>query len=133
MYSESGDYGSAIEQFTDEFHAYKRLGLKMEAGHAERMIGEMLMYQGEYDSALIRAKNYLSKHFTRLFGEKIINFSFVETAVEERNKVEEQRAYATIARIHLVHGQSEEDPVNRRRIINLAQKAFLEAALLCKT
>lgn len=57
----------------------------------------------------------------------------LETAVEERNKVEEQRAYATIARIHLVHGQSEDEGTTRQRIINLAQKAFLEAALLCKS
>uniref|UniRef100_A0A336LVF7 CSON005624 protein n=1 Tax=Culicoides sonorensis TaxID=179676 RepID=A0A336LVF7_CULSO len=115
LYSDCGDYESAITQFKDEFTAYKSLGMKMQAGHAERMIGEMLMYQAEYDSALKFAQNYL------------------KTAVEERNQVEQQRAYATIARIHLVHGQSEEEESKRHRIINLAQKAFLEAALLCKS
>lgn len=61
IYSENGEYEKAIVQFKDEFSAYKSLGMKMEAAHAERMIGEMLMYQGEYDSALKFAQSYLSK------------------------------------------------------------------------
>ncbi|XP_063699917.1 tonsoku-like protein [Culicoides brevitarsis] len=115
LYCDNGDYEQAIAQFKDEFEAYKALGMKMEAGHAQRMIGEMLMYQGEYEAALKFATNYL------------------KTAVDEKNKVEEQRAHATIARIHLVHGQSEDEGPKRQKIINEAEKAFLRAALACNS
>lgn len=61
LYSDNGDYERAIVQFKDECAAYKSLGMRMAAAHAQRMIGEMLMYQGEYDPALKYAQSYLSK------------------------------------------------------------------------
>lgn len=54
-------------------------------------------------------------------------------ALDEQDKVEQQRAYATIGRIHLVHAQSEETFQEQRKPLSLAEKAFLEAVLLCKS
>lgn len=108
-YSESGEYDSALEEFTEERENWQRIGRRMEAASAGRMMGEMYMQLGEYEKALELQNKYLS------------------VARAEKNDIEQQRAYATLGRLYLYMGESD------HKALNLAEKMFLKALLVCKS
>lgn len=58
------------------------------------------------------------------------------TAVEENNKIEEQRAYATIGRVYLTKAQSQlnapQKSADLAKSIKNAEKQFLKSLLICK-
>lgn len=59
---------------------------------------------------------------------------FPELVKKLHNKVEEQRAYATLGRSHLLHGQalSESSAAGAMNELKLAEKAFLKSLLMTK-
>lgn len=63
-----------------------------------------------------------------------IPFFISETVKKLHNKVEEQRAYATLGRAHLLHGQSQNDVSigSAKEQLKQAEKAFLKSLLLIK-
>lgn len=64
------------------------------------------------------------------------NCKRIGTAVDENNKIEEQRAYATIGRVYLTKAQSEINAPhktdNLAKCIKNAEKHFLKSLLICK-
>lgn len=58
------------------------------------------------------------------------------TAVELNNKIEEQRAYATIGRVYLTKAQSQSNALQKTddlaKSIKCAEKYFLKSLLICK-
>lgn len=61
-------------------------------------------------------------------------FVVAEIAKKLQNKVEQQRAYATLGRVHLLHGQSlsETSASGAMEQLKLAEKSFLRSLLLIK-
>lgn len=57
---------------------------------------------------------------------------FAETATDENNKVEQQRAYATIGRVYLLQAQSNPTDAEAMKLLKRAEKHFLESLLICK-
>lgn len=59
-----------------------------------------------------------------------------ETAIQEENKIEEQRAYATIGRVYLTKAQSlfnsQFKSLESEKAIVQAERNFLQSLLICK-
>jgi len=57
-----------------------------------------------------------------------------EIAKRLKNQVEEQRAYATLGRVHLLHGQclADSSASGAMEQLKLAEKSFLRSLLLIK-
>lgn len=53
-------------------------------------------------------------------------------AKELNNQVEEQRAMATLGRIHLLQGQSSTDETEAETSLKAAEKAFMKSLVLCE-
>lgn len=60
------------------------------------------------------------------------NVIFLGTVKELGNKVEEQRAYTTLGRAHLLHGQSLDNIKSGQKSFKKAEKAFIKSLLVCK-
>lgn len=68
---------------------------------------------------------------------KLLKFSLsTATAVDQNNKIEQQRAYATIGRVYLTKAQSQlnapQKPDDLAKSIKSAEKQFLHSLLICK-
>jgi tetratricopeptide (TPR) repeat protein len=89
---------------------------KIEIARVNRMIGEVLMLKGKYSEA--------HKH------EQV----YLKLAKDCSDLVEQQRAYATIGRCHLLRAEDESvggsDNVNND--YKAAEKAFLKSLIICK-
>lgn len=103
-----------MSEFKDEANTNEKLGNKMEKAKSHRMIGEMYMLMGEFTKALQNEMIYLN------------------VAKEEDDKIEVQRAYATIGRCHLLHGQSLPDLQTSLKPLEKAEKSFIKSLLVCK-
>lgn len=57
---------------------------------------------------------------------------FLECSKSAQNAIEEQRAYATIGRVYLLHGQSLSETEVATPQLRKAEKAFLKSLLVCK-
>ncbi|KAI9588181.1 hypothetical protein GQX74_004027 [Glossina fuscipes] len=116
FYNQQGRYQDAVKEYQMEAEIYAKMGKDLETGKAQRMIGEMCMLLGEFDKAKDHITNYL----------KIVK--------KLQNTVEEQRAYTTLGRAHLLHGQSLNDVSASDAMSQLkqAEKSFLKALLLIK-
>ncbi|VVC96343.1 unnamed protein product [Leptidea sinapis] len=112
FYYEHTRYSEALEEYKNEAAVYKELGLRLEWGTCNRMIGEMYMFLAEFDKAL----KYEERHLA--------------VAKELSNLVEEQRAMATLGRIYLLQGQSSEDEESKTSL-SAAEKAFMKGLILC--
>lgn len=66
----------------------------------------------------------------------IFTNGFAATAVDQNNKIEEQRAYATIGRVYLTKAQSQLNAPQKSddlaKSIKSAEKQFLKSLLICK-
>jgi NF-kappa-B inhibitor-like protein 2 len=108
---------SALKEFNQELSIRENLDdNKMDLGRSNRMIGEVLMLKGRYSDA--------QKH------EQI----YLKIAKECDDLVEQQRAYATIGRCHLLKAEDEtvggsDNPAND---FKAAEKAFLKSLIICK-
>lgn len=85
----------------------------MAFGKSHRLIGEMHMYMENFSEALVHVE------------------IFLQMAKKTNNRVEEQRAYATIGRVHLVHGQSLPSLVTSEEPLRHAERAFLKSLNVC--
>lgn len=133
-YNGEGDYERAFEEFKEEKEAYLHLGSSLDAARAERMMGEMQMMLGEYHKALEHEKKYLGKWVTCYHRwSPPLTELILEVAKEEEDKLEQQRAYATIGRIYLVMGQEEEEPIKRQNDLQLAEKTFIKSLHLSRS
>lgn len=63
FYYKHNRYDDALDEFKNEAEIYKELGLRMEWGTSNRMIGEMYMLQAEFDKAL----KYEERHFGNFY------------------------------------------------------------------
>ncbi|XP_045766391.1 tonsoku-like protein [Maniola jurtina] len=107
-------YSDALDEYKNEASICKELGLRMEWGTCNRMIGEMYMLMAEFDKALKYEERHLS------------------VAKELDNLVEEQRAMATLGRIYLLQGQSSADDAESQQSLIAAEKAFMKSLVLCE-
>ncbi|XP_045495806.1 tonsoku-like protein [Colias croceus] len=113
-YYKNTRYGDALEEYKNEASVCKELGLRMEWGTCNRMIGEMYMLLAEFSKAL----KYEERHLA--------------VAKELNNLVEEQRAMATLGRIYLLQGQSSTDNDESKTSLVAAEKAFMKGLVLCE-
>ncbi|XP_023293316.2 tonsoku-like protein [Lucilia cuprina] len=116
FYNQQGRYQNAVKEYQEEASIYARMGKKLETAKAHRMVGEMYMLLCEFDH-----------------GKEHIN-DYLKIAKKLQNKVEEQRAYTTLGRAHLLHGQALADTSASNAMTQLkhAEKAFLKSLLLTK-
>ncbi|CAK1586392.1 unnamed protein product [Parnassius mnemosyne] len=114
FYYKHNRYSDALEEYKNEAAVVKDLGLRMEWGTCNRMIGEMYMLLAEFDKAL----KYEERHLA--------------VAKELNNLVEEQRAMATLGRIYLLQGQSSNDEKEAKISLTAAEKAFMKSLVLCE-
>ncbi|XP_017121409.1 tonsoku-like protein isoform X2 [Drosophila elegans] len=92
------------------------MGKELETAKAKRMVGEMYTLLCDYDAAKDHINDYL------------------KIAKRLKNQVEEQRAYATLGRVHLLHGQTLADSSASGAMeqLKLAEKNFIRSLLLIK-
>uniref|UniRef100_A0A1A9WG26 Tonsoku-like protein n=1 Tax=Glossina brevipalpis TaxID=37001 RepID=A0A1A9WG26_9MUSC len=116
FYNQQGRYQDAVKEYKLEAEIYGKMGKQLEMGKAQRMIGEMCMLLGEFD----KAKDHIT--------------IYLKIAKKLQNTVEEQRAYTTLGRAHLLHGQSLNDTSasNAMNQLKQAEKSFLKSLLLIK-
>ncbi|XP_073840267.1 tonsoku-like protein [Musca autumnalis] len=116
FYNQQGRYQHAVKEYEEEAILYSKLGKQLEMAKAHRMVGEMYMLLSDFDNAKSQINTYL----------KIVK--------KLQNKVEEQRAYATLGRAHLLHGQalSETAASNSMNELRQAERAFLKSLLMTK-
>ncbi|KOB64744.1 Uncharacterized protein OBRU01_23738, partial [Operophtera brumata] len=114
FYYKHNRYSDALDEYKAEASICKELGLQMEWGTCNRMIGEMFMLMAEFDKAL----KYEERHLA--------------IAKELNNLVEEQRAMATLGRIYLLQGQSSSDDGEAKTSLKAAEKAFMKSLVLCE-
>ncbi|KAH9638989.1 hypothetical protein HF086_000915 [Spodoptera exigua] len=114
FYYKHNRYSDALDEYKSEASIYKDLGLRLEWGTSNRMIGEMYMLLAEFDKAL----KYEERHLA--------------VAKELKNLVEEQRAMATLGRIYLLQGQSTTDESESKVSLRAAEKAFMKSLVLCE-
>ncbi|XP_047993133.1 tonsoku-like protein [Leguminivora glycinivorella] len=113
-YYKKNRYADALDEYRTEASVCKELGLRMEWGTCNRMIGEMYMLLAEFDKALKYEKRHLA------------------VAKELNNTVEEQRALATLGRIYLLQGQSTSGK-EAEESLKAAERAFLKGLALCES
>ncbi|XP_054733938.1 tonsoku-like protein [Anastrepha obliqua] len=116
FYNQQGKYQNAVNEYQQEAEIYTKLGKKLEMAKANRMIGEMFMLLSEFG----KAKEHINL--------------YLDIVKKLHNKVEEQRAYATLGRAHLLHGQNviESSKSNAMDPLRQAERAFLKSLLLIK-
>ncbi|XP_039485762.1 tonsoku-like protein [Drosophila santomea] len=116
FYNQQGKYTDAVREYVQEAQIYASMGKELETGKAKRMVGEMYTLLCDYDAAKDHINDYL------------------KIAKRLKNQVEEQRAYATLGRVHLLHGQSLADTSASGSMeqLKLAEKNFLRSLLLIK-
>ncbi|XP_034109087.1 tonsoku-like protein [Drosophila albomicans] len=115
-YNQLGKYNEAVKEYKQEASIYTSMGKELETAKAKRMLGEMYTLLCDYDTA----KDYIN--------------DYLKIAKRIQNKVEQQRAYATLGRVHLLHGQSLADTTASAAMeqLRLAEKSFLRSLLLIK-
>lgn len=102
-----------------EYHEMKQISLetncKLDVGRADRMIGEVYCEKGEFNKAITHQKNHLS------------------IAREESDKVEEQRALATLGRTYFLLAESILDNRSEMRATALseAKKFYIKSLDIC--
>ncbi|KAJ2944215.1 hypothetical protein O0L34_g18194 [Tuta absoluta] len=115
FYYKHNRYSDALDEYKAEAAICKEMGLRLEWGTCNRMIGEMYMLMAEFDKAL----KYEERHLA--------------VAKELKNLVEEQRAMATLGRIYLLQGQSTGDEEEAKTSLKAAEKAFMKSLMLCES
>ncbi|KAH8270318.1 hypothetical protein KR018_007724 [Drosophila ironensis] len=116
LYNQRGKYHEAVKEYRQEAQIYASMGKELETARAKRMVGEMFTLLCDYEAAKDHINDYL------------------KISKRVKNQVEEQRAYATLGRVHLLHGQSLADTSASGAMEQLkqAEKSFLRSLLLIK-
>ncbi|XP_068149449.1 LOW QUALITY PROTEIN: tonsoku-like protein [Drosophila tropicalis] len=115
-YNQITKYNEAVGEYKQEASIYASMGKELETAKAKRMVGEMFTLLCEYDAAKDHINDYL------------------KIAKRLKNQVEQQRAFATLGRVHLLHGQSLADTSASAAMeqLKLAEKSFLRSLLMIK-
>lgn len=138
FYNQQGRFQNAVKEYQDAAIIYTKMGKKLEMAKAHRMVGEMFMLLGEFDNAKEHINDYLSNISMNLIYDIHIHNKFgcifLELSKEMLSKVEVQRAYATLGRCHLLHGQAlaEISASDAMAQLKQAEKSFLKSLLLTK-
>lgn len=135
FYNQQGKYNEAVKEYKQEAQIYTSMGKELETAKAKRMVGEMFTLLCDYDAAKDHINDYLSEFLIlRFFFLTLNKHVCLEIAKRLKNQVEEQRAYATLGRVHLLHGQSLADSSASGAMEQLkqAEKSFLRSLLLIK-
>uniref|UniRef100_A0A1I8Q8X6 Tonsoku-like protein n=1 Tax=Stomoxys calcitrans TaxID=35570 RepID=A0A1I8Q8X6_STOCA len=116
FYNQQGRYQHALKEYEEEASLFSKMGKPLEMAKALRMVGEMYMLLSDFENACGQINKYL------------------KTVKKLQNKVEEQRAYATLGRVHLLQGQalSETSASDAMNQLRHAEKAFLRSLLMTK-
>lgn len=120
---EESRFDFAIEEYTCVSDIYKKQGKKLEYAVVNRGIGEAYLGLQKFDKALHHQKIYLGKCFTWSFNRN--HSPVLDIARELKNKLEEQRALATIGHTYLVSYL--ESPKPDKNNLNLANKFFMKS------
>lgn len=133
-FNDKGLYGKALKEFQTEAKVYEELEMRMKFGVANRMIGEMYMNLAELEKALKHENLYLSKQNIILAdSNNKLSIHFKEISLEEDDKIEIQRAYATLGRAYLLKAQNDLNAVqDSTKTLKNAEKAFIKSLLVCK-
>ncbi|CAH1399483.1 unnamed protein product [Nezara viridula] len=103
----------------NEYHEMKQISLesncKLDVGRADRMIGEVYCEKGEFNKAITHQKNHLS------------------IARQESDKIEEQRALATLGRTYFLLAESVPNSNSEMRTTALseAKKFYMKSLDIC--
>ncbi|XP_055384111.1 tonsoku-like protein [Condylostylus longicornis] len=116
FYNQSGRYLEAAKEYEEEALLYEKLGTNfvLPKSKAHRMVGEMFMLLSEFENAL---------KYVNLYLKQVQNLC---------NKIEEQRAYATLGRVYLLYGQSSGEATTASKQLKNAEKAFIKSLLITK-
>ncbi|KAK5642065.1 hypothetical protein RI129_008232 [Pyrocoelia pectoralis] len=114
LYDQEERYEDAITEYVIVADIYKGMGKLLDYARVCRVIGEAFINLHEYEKALEYQEVYL------------------EIAKEQNNKLEEQRALATIGHIHLTRHLNDIDNPDQNTL-HLASKAFMKSLILCES
>jgi len=112
-YLELQEYESAIDEHKEELSYSQQLNCKKSEAIARRALGECYSELGHHQKALNQHKKYL------------------KLSQELNDRIEIQRAFATIGRTHLIHSQDTNND-NNENALNESLKAFQTALQLCE-
>ncbi|XP_018325905.1 tonsoku-like protein isoform X3 [Agrilus planipennis] len=112
LYTNEAKYENAIEQYRDLAKTYEELQRRMDYAKANRMIGEAYMHLNQFEEALQCQNIYLG------------------IAQEENNKLEEQRALATIGHTYLTSYLY--DSENNKKHLDFAQNFLMKSLVICE-
>lgn len=112
-YFKNDNFESCIAEYKILAERYKELHNYIDYARANRRIGEAYMQIKEYNKALMYQEIYL------------------QVAVEQNNKLEEQRALATIGHTYLM-SYSNNDENSGKSSLKFAYKFFKRSLLICE-
>ncbi|XP_014276725.1 tonsoku-like protein [Halyomorpha halys] len=115
IYFNAERYDDALNEYNEMKQISIETNCKLDIGRADRMIGEVYCEKGEFNKAIIHQKNHLS------------------IAREECDKVEEQRALATLGRTYFLLAESILDSSSEMRAtaLNEAKKFYMKSLDIC--
>ena len=115
IYFNSERYDDALNEYNEMKQISIESGNKLDVGRADRMIGEICCEKGEFNKAIAHQKNHLS------------------ASRDEHDKVEEQRALATLGRTYFLLAESIVDNSSEVRVIalNEAKKFYMKSLEIC--
>lgn len=130
QYVKTENYHAAITEYAVVADIHKKHNKLLEYGLMNRGIGEAYLGLRNFNKGLEYLKVYLSKYFCSV--HLVIN-TMVLTAIARdfKNKIEEQRALATIGHIYLasyLDGQKGADELN----LCQAEKFFIKSLNVCQ-
>ncbi|XP_011502231.1 PREDICTED: tonsoku-like protein isoform X2 [Ceratosolen solmsi marchali] len=109
-------YQDALEAYKGQLHACESISDRLNCAIAHRMIGEVYAEIENFNEALSHQNLHL------------------EIAKELKDQIEEQRAYATLGRTHLLVAESlikESDSDKKAEVLKNAKRAFSKSIRLC--
>ncbi|KAJ8664786.1 hypothetical protein QAD02_006448 [Eretmocerus hayati] len=117
LYFDKKQHGDALKAYKGQLEACKNLNNRLNCAIAHRMIGEVYADLGRFKEALDHQNQYL------------------ELAQQLENLIEEQRAYATLGRTHLLIADSltkDTEKEDKKKALRDAKGAFTESIKLCE-
>lgn len=116
-YSEHGQYDKALDMYKEELSVCEKVKDAEGVSTANRMIGEMYCSLGQYEESL---------KFTKLY---------LQYSIISNDKVEEQRAYATMGRVYLCWASQiskSDDKVQLDKYIHKCTNSFKKSLNICE-
>lgn len=141
-YANAGKHREALAVYTEAAGVFAgQPTCRMQLGRAHRMAGEMHMLLEDFAAAGTNVDKFLRKKHYCVCNAFVLTVHCFRTGIaqQEKNAVEEQRAYATIGRLHLLHGQSlnvagnaTDAAAQSAAVLRRAEAAFQRSLAVCK-